>query len=443
MKDMTMNRDEIFKKIRAIGRAALTADLENSHSGNISMRAPDAAGRDCLAITATGSQKGELTPDKICYPALTETNYGHYKASSETDIHALILQLPGAQATVHGHTKWANVVTLDDDPMPKTDPRPPLRPVDPLGARHLVDVPVDWYPVACGSKEMADTIAKRLANRPACMVQAHGVFARGATLPEAFFHLCLSEHSGYVLHLLGLLGADLAGIRRKLDELRPWLTAALPAYSAAEHGRVDFADEEDTVEMFLTEGFRAFESRYSPFHTGSMSMKTVGTLLYLPQAVMPHDLPGPMLEFPLKGGDEAERRWGWDLKMSRIIYQETPLKALSHFYPAEVEAVSLSKLDALSHGTPKIIPIDAEGGFLYPSVPVLPPDPDPDLLCRALLDYKIAAVAFGGVWAAGEQSVGETLRHVSSLKDISFYRIMAASKKLNLDRMEPERAKSW
>ena len=438
-----MDREEIFRKIRAVGRAALTADLENSHSGNISMRVRDAAGRDCLAITATGSQKGELTPDKICYPALTETNYGHYKASSETDIHAMILQLPGAKATVHGHTKWANVVTLDDEEMPKTNPRAALRPVDALGARHLVEVPVDWYPVACGSKEMADGIALRLKDRSACMVQAHGVFARGGSLEEALFNLCLSEHSGYVLHLLGLLGADLAGIRKKLDELRPWLDQALPAYGDEAHGRVDFADEPDTVELFLTEGFRAFESRYSPFHTGSMSIKTAGTLLYMPHAVMPHDLPGPMLELPLKGGDEAEARWGWDLKMSRIIYQETPLKALSHFYPAEVEAVSLSRLDDLGRGTPKIVPIDAEGGFLYPSVPILPPDPDPDLLVRALMDYKITAVAFGGVWAAGEQSVGETLRHVSSLKDISFYRIMAKSKKLNLERMEPERAKVW
>jgi len=443
MNGMKLDRAEIFKQIRAVGRALLTADLENSHSGNISVRVRDEAGRDYLAITATGSQKGELTPDKICYPALTSTNYGHFKASSETDIHALILQLPGANATIHGHTKWATVVTLDDDGMTKQNPRRPLRPVDPLALRYLTEVPVDWYPVACGSVEMADGIALRLADHPSCMVQAHGTFVRGGSLAEAMFYLCLTEHAGYVLGLLGLLGADVDAIRRQADKMRPGLEQSLPAYDAEQNGRVDFADEEDTVELFLTEGFRAFESRYSPFHTGSMSIKTAGTLLYLPHATMPRDLPGPMLEFPLPGGDEAERRWGWDLKMSRHIFKETPLKALAHFYPAEVDALSLASLDALARGTPKIIPIDAEGGFLYPSIPVLPPDPDPDLLCRTLLDYKMAAVAFGGVWAAGEQSVGEALRHVSSLRDICFYRIMAQSRKLNLDGMAPERAKSW
>src|SRR3972149_8334026 len=116
-----MNRKQLFQQIRATGRAALTVEIENTHSGNIAMRATDERGRECLAITATGSAKGDLTPDKICYPSLTETNYGYFKSSTETDIHALILQIPGVNASMHGHTKTATVVTMDDASDPRTN----------------------------------------------------------------------------------------------------------------------------------------------------------------------------------------------------------------------------------------------------------------------------------------------------------------------------------
>ena len=438
-----MDRKEIFKKIKAIGRAALTADLENSHSGNIAIKVNDKAGRECLAITATGSQKGELSPDKICYPTLKSTNFGHYKASSETDIHARLLQIPGVNASMHGHTKWATVVTLDNEDMPKVNPRKPLKPVDSLGMRYLNEIPVDWFSVASGSKEMTDTISDRLTRHNACMVQAHGTFARGTDIEEAFFHLGLTEHAGHVIYLSDLLGVNLTEARKEAEKLEAWLNEALPPYSTEMNGMVDFADEEDTVELFLTQGFRIFESRYSPFHTGSMSMRITGSLLYAPYAAMPRDLAGPMLELPLKERDDAEKRWGWDLEMSKTIYRETPLKALVHCYPSETQAMALAHMRETEKGMSKIIPIDAEGGFLYPSVPILPPRPDPELLCRALLDYRMAVVAFGGVWAGGDQSLGEALRHVSSIKDICFYRIMAKSRGLDPAKMEPERAKSW
>jgi ribulose-5-phosphate 4-epimerase/fuculose-1-phosphate aldolase len=438
-----MDRDAIFQKIRAVGRAALTAGLENSHSGNIAIKCADESGRELLAITATGSQKGELTPDKICYPSLTGANYGHYKASSETDIHARILSLPGVKASIHGHTRLATVVTLDDAPMPKQNPRAPLRPVDPLGVRHLGEVPVDWVAVASGSKEMTDAIYSRLAERPACLIQAHGTFARGASLEEAFFHLCLAEHAGEVLHFAGLLGVDLPAARAAAEELLPRLREAMPPYSDRDLHRLDFPDEQETVELFRSQGFRIFESRYSPFHTGSMSVRATGSLLYAPYAAMPRDLPGPMLELPLRPDAATATDRGDDLALSRAIFLQTPLKALVHCYPAETEALAL-KLAANAGGAlPKVIPIDAEGGFLYPSVPVLPARPDPDVLCRALLDYRMAVVVGGGVWAAGEQAVGEALRHVSSIKDICFYRIMAQSRGLDLAAMEPERARSW
>ncbi|MFA6449140.1 MAG: class II aldolase/adducin family protein [bacterium] len=435
-----MDKDAVFKKIRAVGSAALTLDIENSHSGNISIKGKDKFGNDMLAITATGSQKGELTKEKICYPSLNKINFGYFKSSSETDIHTRILQLPGVNATMHGHTKMATVVTIDDAPAPKTNPRAPMIPVDPLGTRYLRQVPVDWFPVACGSKEMSETVGERLASNKACIVQAHGAFAKGGTVDEAFFNLCLLEHSGEVLYFSGILGTDLELARKRLGDLLPALEKAMPDYSAELDGKVDFADEPETVEMFTSLGFRAFESRYSPFHSGSASIRGASALLYVPKISLPRDIPGPMLEVSLGSGGEKDE---YELEMHRFIYANTPFKAVVHCYPSEVEALSLNVMQNETKGSAKIIPIDAEGGFLYPAIPILPAPPDPDLLCRALLEYKVAIVECGGIWSCGEQSPGEATRHISSAKDISFYRIMAKMRGLNIAAMEPERARNW
>lgn len=441
-----MDRDEVFKKIRAVGQAALTNDIENSHSGNISARYQDESGIEVMAITATGSQKGELTPDSICFPTLTETNYGYFKASSESDIHARILQIPGVNAAMHGHTKMATIVTMDDDPPPKQNPRSPLVPIDPLGTRYLGRVPVDWYEVPSGSPEMTENISKRLASAPVCIIQTHGAFARGASLEEALFFLCLLEHSGEVIFFSEMINTDLESASKRAGELKPALLEALPDYSSDQDMRRDFEDEPETIDMFLKTGFRIFESRYSPFHTGSMSVRAARTMMYLPKASMPHELPGPMLELPLDSADDSDLDPGLrnsELDLHRTIYLETPLKSLLHCHIAEAQVLALAAPEETSGKATRILPLDAEGGFLYPAIPILEPWPDPEDLCRALLDYRIAIVKFGGVWAAGEQSVGEALRHISSTKDICLYRIVAKMRGLDVSAMELKRAKTW
>ena len=65
-----------------------------------------------IVITATGSQKGELDPGQICFLSATGTDFGYYKASSETDIHARILKLPGVRASMHAHLKDLILATI-------------------------------------------------------------------------------------------------------------------------------------------------------------------------------------------------------------------------------------------------------------------------------------------------------------------------------------------
>jgi len=433
------DRDAIFEKIRAVGRVLLAVDLENSHSGNISMRWVDDEGVDRIAITATGSMKGDLTPDKVCYPTLSETNFGYFKASTETDIHAKVLELPGVSACVHAHTKLATVVTMEDAPGPKQNPRPLFTPLDPLGARYLGQVTVDWFKVASGSAEMTETLPARLADAPLTMIQEHGAIARGKTLEEALFYLCVMEHSGQVAFYSEMIGADLDAARSRFEELRGKLTDRLPDYSIEQDQRRDFADEPDTVADFLTVGARAFHSGYSPFHTGSMSLRAARTMLFAPKASMPHEFPGPLLEVPLEDDDGADHELG----LHRALFRDSPFKALIHVYPFEVEVVAMESRGKVEAGLSRVLPIDAEGGFLYPAIPILGPDPAPETLRRALLDYRVAMVADGGLWSAGEQSLSEALRNVSSIKDVCFYRIMAGMRRLDLSSMEADRARTW
>jgi len=343
---------------------------------------------------------------------------------------------------MHGHTKYATVVTMDDEPMPKMNPRPSMLPVDALGVRYLDTLPVDWFAVASGSKEMTEAIYERLKEHPACMVQSHGTFARGSSLEEVLMYLAVVEHSGRVIFYSQILGVDIKRAREQAEGFKARYHEALPDFTILHDGKVDFKDEPDTEELFLRQGFRCFESGYSPFHTGSMSIRGSGSMLFAPKASMPHNLPGPLLDLSINGDIPPELGIA-EYKSHQIIYKNTPLKALLHCYVPEVQAVALSLMEQSPDGGGRVIPIDVEGGFLYPSVPVLSPDPDPDELCRVLLDYHTAIVPFGGVWCAGEQSLGETIRHLSSIKDICFYRIMARLRGLDISQMEPPRAKSW
>ena len=128
---------------------------------------PNERGEDEIVITATGSQKGDLEPSQICFLSATETDYGYYKASSETDIHARILALPGVRASMHAHIKELIHRHARRRAQARRSRRISCRSI--RSARHHLGaaVPVDWFAVPSGSPEMARVIPERLARPPA------------------------------------------------------------------------------------------------------------------------------------------------------------------------------------------------------------------------------------------------------------------------------------
>lgn len=430
---------DLISLFQTVGRASLLYDIQDSHSGNMVMRWKDDKGNDRMAITATGSQKGDLGPEHICFPALDEKDFGYYKASSESDIHARILALEGVQASMHCHTKDLIITTLDDYKKPNQPE--PFIPVDPLGHYHLGGkIPVDWFALPSGSPEMVEVIPERLSHYPVTLVQAHGLFSRGRTLKEALFLQCIANNSGYIARLLDKIDVDVKGMQRNIQSGIDLPFSYPPdEYTIEADDTCQFPKETELVKEFRKTGARIFESRISPFHTGSLSVRGVETMFYAPKASMPREIKGPLLEVPLK----HEKQDTIEMEKHKTIYAETNFQTICHSWVPEAEAHAHFRYPGETQTLERIIPIDAEGSYLYLVIPVLPPKYEMDTLHQLLHDYKVVVVRGGGVWGVGTQSLSEVLHHPSSVREICLYRIGAHERGLNLRKMEPKKAHNW
>jgi len=431
--------EDVLRLFQTVGRASLLYDIQDSHSGNMAIRHRDEAGNEWIVITATGSQKGDLEPSQICFLSPSETDFGYYKASSETDIHARILALDGVAASIHAHTKEMTIVTLDDAAKPN---RPAsFIPVDPLGYSHLGGVvPVDWVAVPSGSPEMARIVPERLAEHPATVVQTHGTFAKGRTLKEAFFRVCIANNAGYIVRLLKRLKVDIEGLRQKVQSApQDSFSYPPPDYTIDDDEVCDFPKEAEILREFEKAGARIFESQLSPFHSGSMSIRGVRNMLYAPKASMPREIGGPLREVPLEVQDIDPP----ELQFHKRIYAASDFQTVMHCYVPEAEAQAHFVYPGDERPLERIVPIDAEGSFIHLAIPVVSAKTDVAELVRLLHDYKVVVVRGGGVWAVGAQSLSEALHHPSSLREICLYRIGAFEQGLDLRRMEPEKAKKW
>jgi ribulose-5-phosphate 4-epimerase/fuculose-1-phosphate aldolase len=340
---------------------------------------------------------------------------------------------------MHAHTKELWIATMDDAPKPAQPPD--FVPIDPLGRYHLGDhVHVDWFAVPSGSPEMAALIPRRLADHPATVIQGHGTFVRARTLPEAFFLQCVANNAGQVVREARTLKVDVEGLRRDIQtDPSRFFGFAPPPYEIEGDKISEFPEETEILREFRKAGARIFESRLSPFHTGSMSVRGVNRILYAPKASMPREVGGPFRRLPLRPdpADSAE------LAVHKAIYAETDFQTIMHVWLPEAEAHSYFRYPGEDEVSDRIVPLDAEGTFLYLVIPVLPAKVDRETLIRKLFDYKVVVVRGGGVWAVGMQSLSEVLHHPSSLREICLYRIGSFAMGLDLRRMEPKKAKKW
>ena len=212
-----------------------------------------------------------------------------------------------------------------------------------------------------------------------------------------------------------------------------------PGHTIDDDEACDFPEEKEILAEFRKSGARIFESRLSPFHTGSMSVRGVKSLLYAPKASMPREIGGPLRELPLEiqDGDTPE------LRRHKEIYAGGDFQTIMHCYVPEAEASAHFVHPGETEPLSRLIPIDAEGSFIHLAVPVVAAQTRVEELIRLLHDYMMVIVRGGGVWAVGGQSLSEVLHHPSSLREICLYQIGAHELGLDLRPMEPEKAKKW
>jgi hypothetical protein len=159
-------------------------------------------------------------------------------------------------------------------------------------------------------------------------------------------------------------------------------------------------------------------------------------MLHAPKASMPREVGGPLLRVPLDAGESDST----EIRRHKAIYAGSDFQTVLHCYIPEAEAEALALDPGPGEALAPIVPLDAEGNFLYPVVPVVPPHPETGRLIGLLRDHKMVVVRGGGVWAAGRQSLSEVLHHPASLRDICLYRIGAVERGLELKKMEPSKS---
>ncbi len=151
-----------------------------------------------LAITASGNDKGNLTPEHILQIAADgQVIAGHGKPSDETQLHLVAVQLRGAGAVLHTHSVWSTLlsnafaeaggIAISGYEMLKGL------------AGNKTHEQTEWLPIIENSQrmdELATTVAATLQRFPDAhgfLLRGHGLYTWGRDLNEAKRHIEIFE----------------------------------------------------------------------------------------------------------------------------------------------------------------------------------------------------------------------------------------------------------
>lgn len=192
---------EIRDEFRKIGSAVFQAGLNNTHSGNMSLRVGDR-----IFITRRGSMLGFLDDEDIVETGLLEDDCGVALASSEVEIHRAVLRHTSALSMIHTHPLSAVPLTFKYDE---------LVVIDTEGTYYLKKIPVVAFKTASASREMIEELPKWLSRYPTILVRGHGAFSVGQTLEQALNFAHLTENSAEILYRTELLGIDPKSLQKE------------------------------------------------------------------------------------------------------------------------------------------------------------------------------------------------------------------------------------
>lgn len=184
----------MFEQFAWVGSDLYRSGAVSSHGGNLSVRLDD----ERMLITRTGSMIGRLTESDIIETTLAACGDPRdADCSVELVVHRAIYAATGARAIVHAHAIHTVVRSLIDDV---------IVPADSESALRLIDVPVVTSARLIGSPEAGEKLAEALTGRRVAVLRAHGPFARGESLEDAYQAISCLEASCEILNVLGSLG---------------------------------------------------------------------------------------------------------------------------------------------------------------------------------------------------------------------------------------------
>jgi len=164
--------------------------LNDSHSGNASVR-----DGDTVWITPTGAPADGLAEEALIECRLPDT-IGE-GASLDARLHMAVYRaVPEAGAVLHAHSPHTIALTLDCES---------FRPLDEEGKLYFPEVPL--VSLDGGNywerhrSEAPERVSEALAEHRVCVLRGHGVYARGASLDQAYQRLCALEHSAKIAWL--------------------------------------------------------------------------------------------------------------------------------------------------------------------------------------------------------------------------------------------------
>ena len=197
---MKKAEQSIVQYFQKIGWASYIAGLQDTHSGNMSMRIGNR-----MLITRRGSMLGFLNDYDIIEVGLEKNDCGISLASSEVGVHRAIYRETNGLAIVHAHLINAVILSLINDE---------IVPIDVEGSYTIRKVPVLSFELGSGSKEMEEDIPEYLKNNKIVVAKGHGAIAIGETLEEALFYNSVLENSCKIIVGINSLG-------KKAQDFRP------------------------------------------------------------------------------------------------------------------------------------------------------------------------------------------------------------------------------
>jgi len=204
-----LSKPEVFKKMGispptgillygppGTGKTLLAKAVANESKANfISIKGPEVlskwVGESEKAVRELFKKAKQVAPTIVFLDELDAI------ASTEVNVHRAIYRKTSALAILHGHSKYAVVMSM------LCKPGEQIVPEDSESKYFLHEIPVVTGGI--GSQELATNAASALRDHKGVVALGHGTFARGATVDEAFVIISSIEHACTVKYLCDMV----------------------------------------------------------------------------------------------------------------------------------------------------------------------------------------------------------------------------------------------